>query len=321
MSRSSSRRKQRAGLGIVLAGLLLAAIVITVNSLLPRPVVPTMTWERLLDFSGLNHTQSLPEGELRVHFIDVGNADSTLVSTGTHHLLIDGGEPADGPEVVDYLQQQGVDRLEYVIATHPDADHIGGLSDVLEAFSVECVLMSCMDEDHMPTSYSYERLLNALLEQDIPVIEAVPGQQYGLGGATLDILGPAGTFTESNNMSVVCRITFGQRRFLMMGDAEKKAENALLQNGADLRADVLKIGHHGSRSSTGSKFLAAVSPTHAVISCGMDNRYGHPHPETLDVLQKNGANIWRTDLSGTIMMTTDGTKLTIAVEQTEEAVA
>lgn len=319
MGRTSSRRKKKSGIFIGVAGLLLAALVVTVNSLLPEPVVSALTWENLLEQAGLNHTQPPPEGELQVHFLDVGNADAALIRSGSHQMLIDGGEPADGKPVVDYLRKNGVERLDYVIATHPDADHIGGLPDVLEAFPVDHVLMSYMDDEHIPTSYSYERLLSTLLDQNIPVIEAAPGQQYTLGEATVDILGPEGVYDESNNMSVVCRITFGKRRFLMMGDAEKKAENALVKSGADLRADVLKVGHHGSHSSTGSVFLSAVSPAHAVISCGLDNRYGHPHPETLALLQQQQINVWRTDQSGTIVMTTDGDTLTIATEKGKES--
>ena len=321
MSRFSTRRTRRVGFCLVLAGLTLAALIITINSLLPHPLIPTLTWKRVLDFSGTFHARSLPEGELQVHFLNVGHADATLVGTGTHWLLVDGGEPADGMFVVDYLRQQGVDRLDYVIATHPDADHIGGLPEVLKAFPVEHLLMSYMDEDNTPTSYSYERLLTVLLERDIPVTETMPGQQYSLGEAALDILGPADTFSETNNMSVVCRVTFGRRRFLLMGDAEKKAEKALLQSGTDVQADVLKVGHHGSQSSTGSAFLQAVSPAHAVISCGLGNRYGHPHPETLDQLQQQNMEVWRTDTDGTVVMTTDGTALTVAVENPKEAAA
>lgn len=318
MKRSASRRWRRAAAGILTAGLLLAAAVITVNSLLPQPVAPSITWTRLFEWSGLSQSLPLPEGELQVHFLDVGNADAALVRTGDHQMLIDAGEPTDGAAVVDYLKQQGVGALDYVVATHPDADHIGGLPEVLEAFPVGSVLMSYAKDEDTPTSYSYERLLTTLLDRDIAVIEAAPGQTYALGGASVDILGPASHFTESNNRSVVCRIAFGQRRFLMMGDAEKKAETALLETGADLSADVLKIGHHGSRSSTSEAFLKAVSPSHGVISCGTGNRYGHPHPETLDALQKAGLHIWRTDRDGTIVLTTDGRKLTVATQRGEE---
>lgn len=316
MSRTSHRQKR--GLWIAVASLALAALFVTVNSLLPTPITPALTWQSLLQQAGVNQTTSLPDGELQVHFLDVGNADSALIRCGTHQMLIDGGEPSSGKKVVDYLRGQGVDRLDYVIATHPDADHIGGLPDVLEAFPVDRVLMHYMDDDNTPTSYSYERLLTTMLDRDIPVTDTAPGQQYALGDATVDILGPQGDFVDSNNMSVVCRVSFGNRRFLMMGDAEKKAENALISSGTDLRADVLKVGHHGSHSSTSSTFLATVAPDHAVISCGENNRYGHPHPETLALLQQRHTHIWRTDRQGTIVMTTDGDKLTVTTETGKE---
>ena len=198
MSRTS--RRQKHGLWITVASLALAALFVTVNSLLPTPITPTLTWQSLLQQAGVNQTSSLPDGELQVHFLDVGNADSALIRCGTHQMLIDGGEPSSGKKVVDYLRGQGVDRLDYVIATHPDADHIGGLPDVLEAFPVDRVLMHYMDDDNTPTSYSYERLLTTMLDRDIPVTDTAPGQQYALGDATMDILGPQGDFADSNNM-------------------------------------------------------------------------------------------------------------------------
>lgn len=320
MSRSSSRHKRRVW-RILVAGIVLAAVAITANSWLAQPLVPALTWSHLAEWSGLHHSRALPEGTLQVHFLDVGNADAALICTNDCQWLIDGGEPADGPQVVDYLRGQGVDRLDCVVATHPDADHIGGLPDVLEAFPVEKVLMSFMDEDNTPTSYTYEKLLSTLLKQDIPVTEARPGQRYSLGEASVDILGPMDSYQESNNMSVVCRLTFGNRRFLMMGDAEEQAETDLLKSGTDIQADVLKVGHHGSHSSTSAAFLKAVSPCHAVISCGKGNRYGHPHPDTLALLQRQGINVWRTDTQGTVVMTTDGVKLSVAVETPQKEAA
>lgn len=315
MSRKSSRRSPL----VILGGLLALVVLISVNSLLPKPFAPAMTWNALIGRSGLNQTVTLPEGELQVHFLDVGNADSILVRSGEHQMLIDGGESGDGDTIIDYLQEQGVDKLDLVIATHPDTDHIGGLSDVLEVFPVEQVLMTFMDDEHTPTSKTYERLLTTLDEQNLTVIEAESGQQYTLGEATIDILGPLEQYDETNNMSVVSRITFGNHRFLLMGDAEQEAEEALIQSGVDLSADVLKTGHHGSRSSTGEDFLGVVSPTHAVISCGVDNRYGHPHPETLETLQNQGVQIWRTDTDSTIVMTSDGVELTIDTAKEDAA--
>ena len=298
-----------------LLSLLIAIVVlllgITANSAMEPPLVPAMTWDALLGHSGLEHPVEMPKGELQVHFIDVGNADATLFLTGDKAMLIDAGEKGDGDLVVDYLQQKGVDKLDYVIATHPDADHIGGMADVLEQVPVDNLLLTFMEEEHTPTSFTYERFLTAIDEQNIPIIEAAPGQQYKLGEAVIDILGPVGTYEETNNMSVVSRVTFGNRRFLMMGDAEKEAETAIINSGVDLSADVLKAGHHGSRSSTTKKFLKLVSPTHAFLPCGADNRYGHPHPETLDALQQQKVTVWRADRDGTVVMTTNGENLTV----------
>ncbi|MGI6263869.1 MAG: ComEC/Rec2 family competence protein [Acutalibacteraceae bacterium] len=317
MSRKTASRSSSLKTLAVIA--LIAVIAISVNSLLPSPPAPAFTWKALL---GLEKTDlPLPDGTMQVHFIDVGNADAALIRCGDKQMLIDGGEPDDGGAVVDYLRKQGVKRLDLVVATHPDADHIGGLPTVLTQLEVDRFLMSFMDDEHTPTSASYERLLTALEERDIPVTEAKPGQHWELGEAVVDVLGPVGEYEDTNNMSVVCKITFGKTRFLMMGDAERKAETALLKSGADLRADVLKAGHHGSRSSTSEKFLSAVAPTHAVLSCGVDNRYGHPHPETLQILQKHAVTVWRTDRCGTIVMISDGQTVDVQAQKERKAAA
>ncbi len=307
MAHRKKHRKLIATVSVIAA----LALFISINSLLPSPLIPTLTWNSLLEMSGLSHTVTLPEGELQVHFIDVGNADATLVRTGEYELLIDAGEPGDSEEVIDYLQAQGVSELDMVIATHPDADHIGGMADVLEQYPPKTFLMSFMDDDHTPTSKSYERLLTTLDEKSIPVTEAAPGQQYTLGEAVIDILAPLEASEDTNNMSVVSRITFGEHRFLMMGDAEKEVEATLLKSRGELQADVLKVGHHGSHSSTGKEFLQKVSPAYAFIPCGADNRYGHPHNETLDTLMKQNVTIYRADTDGTVVFESDGQTLSV----------
>lgn len=252
---------------------------------------------------------------IEINVIDVGNADSILVTNDGQSLLIDAGENNDGDKVISFLRSRNVNKLNYVIATHPDSDHIGGMDDVINAFPIDTYIMSVMPKAITPTTKTYTDVLKALDKKKITPTVAKPGNSYPLGGANLAILGPVGTFDTTNNMSVVCRITYGNRHFLFMGDAQKEAEDALLASGADLSADFIKVGHHGSRSSSQEKFLKAVNPRYAAITCGANNDYGHPHPETLATLKKLGITYYRCDLNGTITVTSDGNTIDVKTEK------
>jgi competence protein ComEC len=252
-----------------------------------------------------------PLSELQIHIIDVGNADAILVLSSGSSLLIDAGENNDGDDVVNYIRSQGVQSLDYAIATHPDADHIGGMDVVINELPVKKFIMSFMPKSITPTTRTYLDLLEALDNNDVDVIQAVPNNRYTLGEAGFTILAPIEEFNSTNNMSVVCRVDFGKRRFLFMGDAEKEEENSLLENSADLKADFIKLGHHGSRTSSQQSFLKAVNPIYAVITCGAGNRYGHPHSQVLATLKKMDITYFRTDIDGTITVLSDGNDITV----------
>ncbi|MDD3193012.1 MAG: ComEC/Rec2 family competence protein [Oscillospiraceae bacterium] len=247
-----------------------------------------------------------------VHFIDVGQGDSILIQTREQAVLIDAGERDQGPAVCDYLKAAGVQKLDLVIATHPHSDHIGGLADVLAQFSAEEILMPALPDDMVPTTSVFLRLLDAVETQNIPVTAAKPGLSYDLGsGVVLTVLAPVQDYKDLNNYSVVCRLDSGETSFLFTGDAEKAAEADLIAAGGDLRADVLKAGHHGSSTSSSDAFLNAVSPKIVAISCGQNNDYGHPHKEVLASLSQRGIAVYRTDLQGAVTLTTDGTDITV----------
>lgn len=252
---------------------------------------------------------------LGIYVIDVGNADSILVLNKGETLLIDAGENGDGDDVVNFIRSQGVESLNYVIATHPDADHIGGMDVVINEIPIDNFIMSIMPDRITPTTRTYIDMLEALDNKDVEVTEAVPGSRFTLGEAAVNILGPVGEFNSTNNMSVVCRIDFGEFRFLFMGDAENEAENALMKNNADVKADFIKIGHHGSSSSSQPAFIKAVSPSYAVISCGVGNRYKHPHSETLSLLKSREIDYYRTDINGTVTVLCDKKRIAIKTEK------
>lgn len=287
-------------------------VLVTISEQLEKPFLPT--WEEIYQKVGFAEPEPLST-ELAVHVIDVGNADAILLRSGSANMLIDAGENSDGDVVVDYLRGQGVSKLDLVIATHADADHIGGMDTVIREIEVGEYVMSTMPEGYTPTTKTYTDVLEALLDRQVRVTEAKPGLTFALGEAQVDILGPVGEYTENNNQSVVCKVTFGARRFLFMGDAEKEAEDALLAAHTDLRADFVKLGHHGSHSSSQEKFLRQVAPEYAVITCGAGNSYGHPHSETLVTLNNLGISCYRCDEDGTIVVTTDGSTMDIRTQK------
>ena len=250
--------------------------------------------------------------KLIVHFIDVGQGDSTLLESAGEFVLIDAGEKEYGDDVVDYLRSRCADTLKYVIATHPHSDHVGGLTKVINTVSTQNFITSETDQ----TTRTWLNVLDAVDRNDVNYIDAEPGATYSFGEAEFTVLGPLSQSSSGyNNDSVVIRAACGDIRFLLTGDAEKQSEKELLNAGTDLKADVLKCGHHGSSSSSTAKFLKAVRPTYAVISCGEDNDYGHPHKETLQKLEMLGCTVYRTDEDGTVIAYTDGHTLSFSTEK------
>ncbi|HJC57588.1 MAG TPA: MBL fold metallo-hydrolase [Candidatus Eisenbergiella intestinipullorum] len=262
--------------------------------------------------------QALPsfsetDGYLKVHFLDVGQGDSILIQAGGQAMLVDAGTNESGSIVTDYLRSLNITRLDYLIGTHPHEDHIGGLDDVIRSFDIGTVILP----DAVHTTQTYEDVLDALLEKGLTATAPRPKDVYPLGDASFTILSPSEQTAEEasetgdlNNLSVGIRLVYGSNAFVLCGDAESDSEEAMVQSGLTLKADVLKVGHHGSSTSTCSAFLAAVDPDYAVISCGKDNSYGHPHQETLDRLNAAGVSVFRTDLQGTVVAVSDGTNIT-----------
>lgn len=243
--------------------------------------------------------------QLWVHFLDVGQADSILLECDGQFALIDGGNASDGAAVAAYLHMQGVQKLDLVVATHPHEDHIGGLAEVIDLISVDAIWSSSIPNNSNAVRTFLESVSNQGKELEQPKV----GQVFKLGGATITVLGPVKEYSEINNLSIVLMVEYGQTRFLLTGDMEREAENDLIDSGADLKADVLKVGHHGSENATGYRFLREVMPTYAVISCGKDNSYGHPHEDPLSRLRDAETTVLRTDEYGTIVVRSDGKDL------------
>lgn len=270
--------------------------------------------DRLLLLSGVADPHTLPSnGQLQVHTLDVGNADALLLLCDGEAMLIDAGEHNDGDDVTEYLQKFGIHHLKYVIATHADADHIGGMREVLQNFTVGEYLMATMPQGAEPTTATYLNLLSFLDERQIAVSEVTVGMTRTFGGAQIRVLAPVFESEDSNEQSVVCMVTYGDTRFLFMGDAGESVEAALLSD--NIRADFLKVSHHGADNATSEAFLRRVSPSVAVISCGRDNPYGHPTAAVLSRLEAAGVCVYRTDRHGHVIACSDGQS--VQVTETE----
>ena len=256
------------------------------------------------------------EGEAKIWYLDVGQADSMLLQLPNgnewDYVLIDAGTGQTEEALVSWLQEQGVTDITAVIATHPHEDHIGGMDAVLEAIPVESLYMPEVKESLTPTTRCYEQMLAAAEAQQVQAVKGQSGVTvYEEDGVKLELVGPEPQkeYDDLNEYSLVAKLTVGGKSFLFTGDSSEQAEADMIEAGEDLKADVLKIGHHGSSTATTKAFLQAVNPQVAVISCGKDNSYGHPHEETMQRLQEKAMTIYRTDEDGTILATCDGTSI------------
>jgi len=259
---------------------------------------------------------SIPSGQnLTVHFLDVGQGDSILIKYGNKSMLIDAGESDKGEVVSDYLHNQGISTLDYVVATHPHSDHIGGMNDVLNNFKVDHFI----DSGYPYTSKTYENMLTTIDKKNIPFETPKRGDKINFAsGIDVEVLNPGTSYysDDLNQNSIILKVTDGKVSFLLMGDAGLEAENDIMKAGYNVDADILKVGHHGSSTASGASFISAVSPDISVIEVGVGNDYGHPHSEILNKLQKT-SKVYRTDLDGTITITTDGSTYTVTTQKTE----
>lgn len=271
------------------------------------------SWQDIYTAFGFTDVNSA-SGELSVHFLNVGCADSVYINCGEYNILIDAGNEGLQSKPVTYLRENGVKKLDLVIATHPDKDHIGGMEEVAGIFPVERFWMPRVKEKLVPDSDFYTGMLWNLEKQGTKAAYPWAGEQLKLGDMVFTVLSPSKTYSDTNNSSIVVRLSFGRNSFLFTGDAEKKAESVMLKSGMNLKADVLKVGHHGSKSSSTKEFLKAVSPRYAVISVG-DNSYGLPKKTVIRRIEKLGAEVYRTDRSGTVVFYSDGAHLSIHTQR------
>lgn len=254
--------------------------------------------------------------ELSVHYIDVGQGDSIYITSGGEGMLIDCGESGDTDRVISYLDNMGVSKIDYVVGTHPHSDHMGGMSKIVEHYDIGEMIIPHIDDSDTPTTKYFERFLNACSEKNLSLTEAELGRKITVGDAELKIIAPnSEDYSNVNNYSVSFIMYHGENSFIFTGDAEKLAENEMIESGSLEDIDVYKAGHHGSDTSSSEDFLNVIKPDYAVISCGEGNSYGHPNDITVENLSKFTDKIYRTDLVGTVVFTSDGKELDVKTER------
>lgn len=248
------------------------------------------------------NTGTSQAGALTVTWLDVGQGDAVVIQCGGQAMLIDGGKPEKSSYIYAWLQQHGLSYLDVIVATHVDADHIGGLSGALNYASVGTAYCPVTTG----TTETFQSFVKYLAQRGKQITVPTAGETFALGGAQVQILGPLHSAEDSNDNSIVLKVSFGATSFLFTGDAERVEEQDLLNAGVNLQSTVLKVGHHGSDTSTSYPFLRAVAPQYAVISVGAGNSYGHPTEAVLSRLRDAGVTTFRTDMQGEITAVSDG---------------
>ena len=308
---------------ITMSVILSVAAIITMADFLSLPsFIPT--WEDVGntlddikdDIAGDYNIPSLKnDKELAVHYIDVGQGDSALIQYDGKNALVDSGDVSATDEIISYLNSHSVSKIDLLIVSHPDSDHIGAMSKVVDNFDIGEIYMPPLSDDLVPTTNVYTNLLLSISRKGLKITLAEAGDTIPFGDLVLRCVAPQGEFASTNNSSIAFKLEYGETSFLFTGDMEKESERSTMQKKYDVSADVLKVAHHGSKSSTTEDFLEAVSPRIAVISVGEDNKYKHPSESVLEALSERGIEIYRTDLDGDIVIISDGKELSVTKQK------
>ena len=253
-------------------------------------------------------------GTLEVSYLDVGQGDSAYIKVNGYDILVDAGPKSDEDKLLAQLEEKNIDDFEIIIATHPHEDHIGGMKKVFDRYDVESFYMPSVTH----TTKTFENMVNAVANEGIKIQTIKEGMSFDLGeGARIDVYSPIyESYEEFNDYSPIMKLTYGETELIFTGDAEAHAEaDVVAKYPNDLKADVLKFGHHGSSTSSTEEFLQSVDPDYGIISCGVDNKYGHPHKETLQKISKYNIQAYRTDTQGQITLISDGKNISIKTEK------
>lgn len=305
-------RKKKKKLGVrpgLVRSILILAIIATALTLTLIPGVWSFL-AKYLPFIEEPRQTTPADGDMAVHFLDVGQGDcSLIIMPSGEAMLIDTSTKDQADVILEYISYYKIKKLDYLVLTHPHADHIGSAPKIIKSLDIGTILMP----DATTTTKIFEETLNAIDSKNLEITIPKPGEEFKLGKASITVLGPTKDTNDLNNMSIVLRLDYGKTSFLFTGDAEHPSEEDMLKvnKASAFKADVIKLGHHGSSTSSSDDFLSAVDPDYAVISCGKDNSYGHPHTEIIKSLQKKNITYYRTDEKGNIVFSSDGKKVSL----------
>lgn len=266
--------------------------------------------DKVFEAVGLRNTELSGRDKMYVSFIDVGQGNCTLLKCGDKAILVDSGEVGAAQTVINYIKNQNIKTLDCVLVTHPHSDHMGAMTKLLYEFKIKDVIMPEIPEEIIPTSKTYEKFLVAVSENAENVIAAKPDETFSYAEMKMEIFAPLRDYDDLNDMSAVTRISYGDTSVMFTGDATATVEKDLLKKNIDYSATILNVGHHGSKTSTSKSWLKAVDPEYAVICCGLNNDYGHPHQSVVNRLEQFGIKTYRTDLLGTIVFESNSKEFT-----------
>lgn len=298
MARQTKSLKKNNIVAIIVAFIVILSGIITISEKANIPFIPT--WNEIFVKAHLAN-ESVSNFDFKVTFLDVGQGDCEIIQSDGFVAMIDGGEAENADKIVKYLKNSNIEKLDYVFATHPHSDHIGAIPGVLEKIKCDNFVMSKMPDEIVPTTNVYKNLLTAVQKSGAKTHYSTLGEEIILGDCKLTVLGPVQQEKELNNTSLVILLNYENKKILFTGDMESDAELQMLDESTiDWNVDVLKAGHHGSRTATSQSLLDATTPKFAIVSCGARNTYGHPNDEFLKRAEDNNMTVYRTDLLGSI---------------------
>lgn len=309
----SNKRKRKEKITIIIA--LVLFIFSLVMSFLDKNDI--FTWNDLNNATGTLNGPVNPNSDFSIYYLDVGQGDCTIIKSDDSVMMIDTSTQNHSLDIQEALMSLSIQKIDYLIITHQHDDHMGSAKDIIDKYEVANIIMPKLSDINMVTTTGYENLLKSIANRNVNAIPATVGESFKLGDATVQIFSPSQQDEDLNNMSVVLKVVYDETSFIFQGDAEKPIEKQLLNSDFDLSADIIKLGHHGSNTSSTDKYLKAVNPKYAIISCGADNSYGHPHDEVIERLMKNNISFYVTAQAGDITVTSDGKNINVQTQNKE----